>query len=63
MNDLQQQETAAGWWVAGNDGSPFYDLLQGSFPLAARFVDGSGHPAPSSLSPEQVAARLSAAFN
>jgi hypothetical protein len=63
VNDLQQQETAAGSWVAGNEGSRLYDLLQGAFPLAARFVNAGGQPAPSSLSPDQVAARLSAAFN
>jgi Family of unknown function (DUF6687) len=63
VNDLQQQETATGSWVAGNEGSRFYDLLQGAFPLAVRFVDSEGQPAPSSLSPERVAAGLSAAFN
>jgi hypothetical protein len=63
VNDLQHHETAVGTWVAGNEGSPFYDLVQGAFPLAARFVDGGGHPTPSSLSRERVAARLSAAFD
>jgi hypothetical protein len=62
LTSLQQQETGPGTWVAGNPRFACCDLIQEQFPLAARFVDQSGHPIASSLNPELVAADLAGAF-
>jgi hypothetical protein len=62
VGELQRSETAPGTWSLGDGSSPFHPELQSLFPVGLRFVDERGHPAPSRLPPDDVAANLAAAF-
>jgi hypothetical protein len=59
---LQQRESSPGRWVLGGKGLTFGEELQTHFPVVGRFVDDSGNPACSHLSPDQVAAEWEGIF-
>jgi len=62
FEQLQRQETAPGRWGLGGTTLPFGDEIQGRFPLAGRFLDEQGQPAPSQLPPDRVATALEEVF-
>jgi hypothetical protein len=63
VHELQQSEPSAGTWAIENGASPFEAAHESVFPVVLRFVNNTGQPAVSGLSPDRVASHLSAAFD
>jgi hypothetical protein len=59
---LQERETAPGRWALGGKGLTFGEELQTHFPVVGRFVDDTGTPTISRLSPDDVASELEGGF-
>jgi hypothetical protein len=55
---LRADERRRGTWALADEVTPFDSLPGRSFPVVLSFVDADGAPRPSSLSPDEVAARL-----
>jgi uncharacterized protein DUF6687 len=62
FQELQQLETATGWWSLGGTDLPFGDELQKLFPVVGRFLDDQGRPAISKFQPDQLARRFEGKF-
>ena len=58
MRTLTAQETNIGQWQLAKKLTPFSSIDGRGFPVVVAFIDGSGRPLPSALSPAMVSANL-----